>query len=162
MVDNLITHLQILGIGFSFGIAGPCLLMCTPILVTYISGKQESWFKSFIDILVFLSGRLFAYFILGAIAGAGGSSLRSLTASGLVPYLTVTSGVISILLGLFVIFNKPDASCARKRSCANIYDFGSILLLGFIIGISPCMPLTALLFESALISKSALDGAMYA
>ncbi len=162
MVDNLITHFQIFGIGLSFAIAGPCLLMCTPILVTYISGKQEGSFKAFVDILVFLSGRLFAYVLLGALAGFSGAYLRGLTQSGLLPYLNVMSGVISILLGIFVLFNKPDASCAKTSHCHSIYDFGSILLLGFIIGISPCMPLTALLFEIALISKSALDGAMYA
>lgn len=162
MTDSLITHLQIFGIGFSFAIAGPCLLVCTPILITYIAGRQGKWPEALADIAIFLFGRLFAYVALGAIAGLSGFFLRRLVASGLALYFNLASGVISVLLGVFVLINKEAPSCASKKSHSKIYDFGSILALGFVIGISPCAPLTALLFEIALISKSALEGASYA
>ena len=43
-----------------------------------------------------------------------------------------------------------------------ICNSGGLFVLGLIIGITPCPPLTALLFEIALMSKSALEGMSYA
>lgn len=162
MTDNLITHLQIFGIGFSFAAAGPCLLVCTPILITYIVGRQDRWQKALADIAIFLFGRLFAYVALGAIAGLSGFYLRRFIQADLVRYFNLASGLISILLGIFVFFQKKAPACASKISHNKIHDFGSILVLGLMIGISPCAPLTALLFEIALISNSTIEGASYA
>lgn len=162
MTDTLITHLQVFGIGFSFGVAGPCFLVCTPILITYIVGRQGKWMATVVDISLFLFGRLCAYIILGALAGLSGYYLRRLSGSDIVSYFNITSGVISILLGMFILLRKDTPVCAHKRSNNNIYEFGSVLALGFLIGISPCVPLTALLLEIALISNNALEGAAYA
>ena len=162
MSGSLITHLQIFGIGFSFAIAGPCLLVCTPILITYIAARRDRWPRAMVDITVFLFGRLFAYVALGAIAGISGYYLRRFAATDITPYFNLASGAISLILGVSVLVRKNTPECARKRSHNKIYDFGSILALGFLIGVSPCGPLTALLFEIALISKNAFDGAMYA
>ena len=81
MVNFLITHLQVFGIGFSFGMAGPCFLLCTPILITYITGSKKNWADAFKDILSFLSGRLIAYIALGFLAGLSGSVLKNFTSS---------------------------------------------------------------------------------
>lgn len=162
MPDALITHLQIFGIGFSFSAAGPCFLVCTPILLTYVAGRQDKWQEALVDISLFLFGRLCAYIVLGAIAGLSGYYIRRLTESGAVSYFNLTSGVISILLGIFVFFHKGAPACTHKGSNNNIYGFGSMLALGFVIGISPCAPLSVLLLEIALISKNALEGASYA
>lgn len=162
MTDTLITHLQIFGIGFTFGIAGPCFLVCTPILITYIVGRQEQWGTALIDIGLFLCGRLFAYCILGAFAGFGGYYLRRLIESGFASYLNFASGILSVVLGISILFHKETPLCVGKRSCNNIYDFGSVLALGFLVGISPCVPLTALLLEIALIAKTPFSGAAYA
>lgn len=162
MIDTFITHLQVFGIGFTFGIAGPCFLVCTPILITYIVGRGDRWGVAVIDIGLFLFGRLFAYCLLGAIAGFGGYYLRRLAESGFVTYFNLASGLLSIALGVLIFFHKETPLCAHKRAHNNIYDFGSVLALGFLVGISPCVPLTALLLEIALISRTPLDGAAYA
>jgi len=162
MLNDLITHLQIFGIGFTFAIAGPCLLVCTPILLTYIAGRQDKWQRAIADIAIFLLGRSFAYVALGAIAGGSGFYLRQFVKSNLTPYFDLASGAISVLLGIFVLIYKDKPVCAEKGSHTKVYGFGSILCLGFLIGIHPCPPLVALLFEIALISNSALDGALYA
>ncbi|MBU0605575.1 MAG: sulfite exporter TauE/SafE family protein [Candidatus Omnitrophica bacterium] len=162
MLNDLITHLQIFGIGFTFAIAGPCLLVCTPILLTYIAGRQDKWQRALADIAIFLLGRSFAYVALGAIAGGSGFYLRQFVKSNLTPYFDLASGAISVLLGIFVLIYKDPLVCAEKGSHNKVYGFGSILGLGFLIGINPCPPLVALLFEIALISKSALEGALYA
>jgi len=163
MLNTIITHLQVFGIGFSFGIAGPCFLVCTPILITYILGRKEAWAETFIDVAVFLSGRLFAYIVLGAFAGFSGAAIRRLTESGFSSYVRPLGGTVSILLGLAVLFRREDPrSCACRTGYKRVYGFGGLLALGFLIGISPCPPLLALLFEIALMSKSAIEGASYA
>jgi len=161
-MNTLITHLQVFGIGFSFGVAGPCFLVCTPILLTYIVGRQERWTEAVVDITLFLFGRLCAYVILGTLAGLSGYYLRRLSGSDIISYFNLASGALSIILGVFILFHKDIPECAHKRPHNNIYDFGSVLALGFLIGISPCVPLTALLLEIALISNNALEGASYA
>ena len=162
MIDTAITHLQVFGIGFSFGIAGPCFLVCTPILITYILGKSTAWGRTFADIAIFLFGRLVAYIILGAVAGVSGAALRNFAAPGFVAYVRPAGGIVSILLGVAILFRRTAAACACATGREKVYDFGSLLVLGFLIGISPCAPLLALLFEIALMSKSALEGASYA
>lgn len=162
MLNDLITHLQIFGIGLSFAVAGPCLLICSPILITYMAARQDNWARSLIDLFVFLSGRLFAYVLLGYIAGLSGLYLRRFSESYLVRYFNLAGGIISILLGLSVLMHKYTGPCADDRARNNIHGSGGILALGFVVGISPCAPLAALLFEIALISKSALSGASYA
>ncbi|MCX5677665.1 MAG: sulfite exporter TauE/SafE family protein [Candidatus Omnitrophica bacterium] len=162
MPDNLITHLQVFWIGFSFASYGPCLLVCMPVMITYITARQKGWGETAADITVFLSGRLFAYIILGAIAGLSGFYLRRFIETDLTPYFNLASGVISILLGIFVFMYKETKLCACNEYSGKVYNSGSLLALGFLVGISPCGPLTALLFEIALISRSAFEGASYA
>ena len=71
-MGTLVTYLQIFGIGFSFGLAGPCFLTCTPVLITYIVGSKMGPTEVFKDIFTFLSGRLLAYILLGHWPGSPG------------------------------------------------------------------------------------------
>ncbi|MFH1189775.1 MAG: sulfite exporter TauE/SafE family protein [Candidatus Omnitrophota bacterium] len=162
MLNDLIAHLQIFGIGFTFAIAGPCLLVCAPILLTYVAARRDEWPGALVDIAIFLSGRTIAYLALGAIAGGSGFYLRRFARSELAPYFNLVSGAISILLGMFVLMYKERQACGHKISGDKAYSAGGILVLGFLAGINPCAPLVALLFEIALISKSAVGGALYA
>ena len=54
MLNSFITYLQIFGIGFSFGLIGPCFLTCTPVLLTYIAGRKKGTAEVFKDIFTFL------------------------------------------------------------------------------------------------------------
>jgi sulfite exporter TauE/SafE len=163
MLSTLITHIQIFGIGLSFGLAGPCLVFCTPLLVTYVMGRKERMAVTLADISAFLAGRLIAYLVLGALAGFSGSLLRRLiepaAASGSVDPLT---GAVSIILGIIILFNRRPASCACPQGPARFYGFGGLLALGFMMGISPCAPLAGLLLQIALMSKGVADGTLYA
>jgi len=163
MFSTAVTHLQIFGIGFSFGIAGPCFLFCTPILITYILGRRDRLGASLGAVVIFLFGRLAAYTLLGAIVGVSGGALRRVIESGAARYLNITSGIVSILLGVLVLLNREPASCGCNTSGVKAgSNIGSLFVLGFSVGISPCAPLVALLFEIALISKGAFDGAAFA
>jgi cytochrome c-type biogenesis protein len=163
MFNTALTYLQIFGIGFSFGIAGPCFLFCTPVLITYLLGRRERWQEALSDILVFLIGRLSAYVLLGALAGVSGAILRRFINPSAAVFISPLSGVVSIILGIFVLVYKEPVTCAcASGSVRKVYGYGSLFTLGFILGVSPCAPLTALLLEIALMSKSVVEGAFYA
>lgn len=162
MFNTALTYLQIFGIGFSFGIAGPCFLFCTPVLITYLLGRRERWQEALSDIAIFLIGRLSAYVLLGALAGASGAILRRFIDPSAAVFISPLSGAVSIILGIFVLVYKEPVTCACASGPGRkIYGYGSLFTLGFILGISPCTPLTALLLEIALMSKSAIEGASY-
>lgn len=162
MLDTLTTHAQIFAIGFSFGIAGPCLLSCSPVLITYIAGSGKRLTGVLKDIFVFLAGRLSAYIILGAIAGASGTLLKAMAGPAPAAVFRPLGGAAAIFFGIIVLFDKgyPSCECAtpRQKAC----NYGGLFAFGLAVGMAPCAPLIALLFEIALMSKGALDGAAYA
>ncbi|MFA6142811.1 MAG: sulfite exporter TauE/SafE family protein [Candidatus Omnitrophota bacterium] len=161
-MDTLITHLQLFGIGFSFGIAGPCLLICTPIIVTYAAASHRRWPQTLYKILIFLSGRLFAYMVMGCLAGLSGTVLRRYTDSNLVAFFKPLSGAVSIAFGIMLLTYREHADCPYRKFDKNIYGAGSLFLLGLAIGAAPCAPLLAVLFNIVLISKGAIQGLAYA
>jgi cytochrome c-type biogenesis protein len=162
MLNSIITHLQIFFIGFSFGIAGPCFLVCTPILITYVAGSKRAWADVFKDIVTFLSGRLVAYVILGSLAGLSGSILNKFVSSSLSSYFQPLAGAVTIFFAFIVLLNRDNYECVCPGKQNSIFNSGGIFIFGLLIGLSPCAPLLALLFDIVLISKSALGGAAYA
>jgi sulfite exporter TauE/SafE len=149
-------------IGFSFGIAGPCLLSCSPVLITYVAGSGKRLAGVLKDIFVFLSGRLSAYIILGAVAGASGALLKTLSGPAAAAFFRPLGGAVAVFFGIIVLFDKgyPSCECVTPRQKA--FNYGGLFALGFAVGMMPCAPLVALLFEIALMSRGAFDGAAYA
>ena len=173
MTSTLVTYLQIFGIGFSFGLAGPCFLTCTPVLITYIAGSKRGPAEICIDIFTFLSGRLLAYVLLGALAGLSGAVLKKFTGSSLSLYFQPLAGAVTILFAIIILtkIKWGDSffidKMPHKNGCPHFYggkmlNFGGIFAFGFLIGVSPCAPLLALLFDIALMSRGLLDGIFYA
>ncbi|MDD5173423.1 MAG: sulfite exporter TauE/SafE family protein [Candidatus Omnitrophica bacterium] len=161
-ISSFITYLQIFGIGFSFGLAGPCLLTCAPILIAYIAGNRRSQAGVLKDIFMFLSGRLSAYLLLGALAGLSGTALRKFTGSSVSSYLHPLAGAVTILFAVILFTGKSGVSCSGIPTVhGKMLNFGGIFVFGFLIGISPCAPLLALLFDIAIMSKGLLDGVFY-
>jgi sulfite exporter TauE/SafE len=162
MYNSIITILQLFGIGFGFGIAGPCLLVCAPVLTAYISGRSAGKKEMLLETTLFMSGRVLAYLMLGAIAGLSGMILRRVTGEAVAGMFRPASGLISIMLGVFVLAgNRPGSilcGCSRNK----FLNLGGLFALGFTIGIVPCAPLSALMLEIALMSRNVFDGAAYA
>lgn len=158
-MERLITYLQIFGIGFSFGMIGPCFFTCAPILITYVAGTKKEWRAAFKDIIFFLTGRLLAYVALGFIAGLSGAALRSFTSSSISAFFQPLAGAIAIFFAALILLYREDKECPHERG--KILNFGGVFIFGFLMGLSPCAPLLALLFNVALMSRGALDGAFY-
>ncbi|MCK4993550.1 MAG: sulfite exporter TauE/SafE family protein [Candidatus Omnitrophica bacterium] len=162
MYNNLITCGQLFGIGISFGIAGPCLVGCSPFIAAYVLGKQSGQLKAVIDITIFLIGRLLAYLILGFLAGLSAGVLKQWSSSSLVFLLKPVGAVIIILLGMLIwLVRDPHSKICQLMNNTKL-NFAGLFMAGIIIGIFPCAPLLALLFEITMISKTAAQGMFYA
>jgi len=158
----MVTYFQLFGIGFGFGLAGPCLLVCAPVLITYVAGRQATWRQALRDIFIFLLGRFLAYLILGYLAGLSGIILRQFCDLSLIPIVKALGGAIIVLLGIYVWLGREPIARLCKCKANTIFSFSGLFMLGFIIGVFPCAPLLALLLEITLISKTAFAGMFYA
>ena len=79
MADILITYFQLFTIGFTIGIAAPCFLTCSPVIITCFANRDNTWQKTLFDIFTFLSARFLAYLILGFLAGYSSYHLKKLS-----------------------------------------------------------------------------------
>ena len=161
MFDTSVTYFQLFGIGFGFGLSGPCILVCAPALIAYVAGRQATKRQALSDILIFLSGRLLAYLVLGFLAGLSGVVLRRFLSLSLIPWIKALGGLIIILLGIDVWLGREPFAWLHKCRANPIFGFSCFFGLGFIRGIFPCAPLLAFLFEVALISQTAMNGLSY-
>ena len=157
----LIPALQVFSIGFILGLTGPCLLYCLPVTLALSAGIKENYKKILLGVITFLSGRLFAYAVLGFLAGVSGFILRQFTDSHFSIYLKPAAGVISIAFGVYIFFYRQEKEKTCQSRAHKILTNGGFFVFGFVVGISPCPPLMGLLLEIALISKTFLQGAIY-
>ena len=162
MFNVFITHLELFGIGFSFGIIGPCFLACAPILVAYLVGSAKRPKEALADITMFFSGRLLAYAALGWLAGLSGGLIRRFVNTDQALFLMPLAGVITIILGVFVLFGRESDSPVCRFARNRFTGLGGIFVLGLAVGIAPCAPLSALLLQITLMSKNAFEGMHYA
>jgi sulfite exporter TauE/SafE len=161
MITKLFTCFQIFGLGLSFGMAGPCLFSCAPLLVAYLTARQLKLGESLGNILVFSFGRLLAYIFLGFLAGLSASALRHLNSGKFILMLRPLAALLIIGMGISVILNKdsPYGFCRLIKNKAS--GLTGLFVLGLIVGISPCAPLLALLFEIGLISHHPWQAMIY-
>lgn len=143
-----------------------CMLSCAPILVLYIAGTKEGWQDAVKATLVFSFSRLFAYVLLGLLAGLVGMFITdSLHNMGFSTYIWIGAGVFITIIGILIIFGKdPRLHFCRilmKDMVKN--SIISMALLGFIVGFaSYCAPLIAILTFISFSVKDPLTGAFYA
>lgn len=149
---------------FSIGITmafGPCLFFCTPIVLSYIAGTQDSARKGFKSVLLFSLSRAIIYVLLGSLAGFFGKILTStLDKFGLVIY--IIGGTFISLSGILILMGKnPNlhlCQILRKYTVEN--DTRNLIIMGMIIGLLPCTPLLSILVYIGLTSKDLWQGAL--
>ena len=149
---------------FLFGVTlgwGPCLVSCSLALAPYLACTGTSWKEGLRNTLIFSSGRLISYILLGAIAGFSGKLISSVFILGNLPYLfKALSSLIILLFGITILFGRKSGTPAI---CGFIEknNIKSLMALGLLIGLSPCAPFLEMLLYIILKSKNALDGAVY-
>jgi len=142
---------------------GPCLAFCGPILFPYIAGSKRSWLEGLKDILIFSASRVVIYGLLGLLASSIGYFLTEAISSSkfsLVKYLG--AGIFVLLLGTIMMMGKTRLSFCRILHRETIERSAkSMVLLGILIGVSPCLPLLGALTTIAGLARGPLVGAFW-
>ncbi len=143
---------------------GPCLAYTAPLLLPYIGATKRSWQAGLKIGVMFSLGRLLALAILGGVATFAFSFINRFFPPYRSGYLYLIIALFMIFLGVLIILGKgfriPIGRTMRER----ILDRGteSMLLLGFLMGISPCVPLVAVLTYIACVAENIGSGVLYA
>lgn len=164
-MDDLITLVQLFLIGGYFGMSAPCIFTCLPPLFFYISSKSISPNEALLKIIILLIGKMTAYIILGTLLGFSVQILRMFLEQISFNGMKIITSAIIFLLGAFVWFDNGGKSLACNSKISSRIalnnSYSPLFILGFILGISPCPPLIALLFEMAFFIKSPLEGMLF-
>ncbi|MFA5275880.1 MAG: sulfite exporter TauE/SafE family protein [Candidatus Omnitrophota bacterium] len=141
--------------------SGPCLGFCAPILVSFIATYKPSLKKSLFSYLIFCAGRISGYMIVGALIGVFSGVLKSNIFSGYANIINMALGFFILFIGIITIISKDPL---KSRYCAFLYkgNLRNAGVLGFLAGLSPCLPLLGILNYIIVISRTPLEGVSYA
>ncbi len=156
LASALPTHLDWFGVwllGLSMGLTA-CTITCLPYLGSWVLGRGLGARAALYDTALFLLGRVSAYSLLGALAGAFSGWLTQ-AIEGKAGHCFIAA--VSVASGLWLLWPSPrQGPCTSARPGAAMPPF----FLGFTLSLVPCAPLAALLAACAL-SGEALAGAAY-
>jgi len=140
------------------------MLFCLPILIPFVAGTVDGWIEGLKAAIVFSLSRLLAYVFLGLVAGLSGEVLIGfLGRAEFSNYVWAIGGSFISLLGILILlggesrltFWRPLFGYPLK------YGLGSLVLLGFIVGVTPCATLLGILTYIALSVRTPMAGAYY-
>ena len=125
-------------LGVSLGLTA-CTATCLPFMGTWVLGRGGTQLQALRDTALFVSGRILAYCLLGAIAAGAGTWLAQVMRGGTGNFVI---GSASIAAGLWLLRTaKAHAPCSAARGAGGTPP----LLLGFSLSLTPCAPLASLL-----------------
>ncbi len=125
-------------LGVSLGLTA-CTATCLPFMGTWILGRGGSQVQALRDTAMFITGRILAYSLLGAIAGGAGVWLSQALRGGTG---NIVIGLSSIAAGVWLLYSvKGHTPCSVARSAGGTPP----LMLGFSLSLTPCAPLASLL-----------------
>ncbi len=125
-------------LGASLGLTA-CTATCLPFMGSWVLGRGGSQLQALRDTAWFVSGRILAYSLLGALAGGAGAWLAQALRGG-TGHAVI--GLASIAAGVWLLRPaKAHAPCSAARGANGTPP----LLLGFSLSLTPCAPLASLL-----------------
>ncbi len=151
MLTAIITGL---GLGLSTGLL--CAASCLPVMLPYMLASgggrvaadgDRGLRGSALAMGEFVLGRLAAYLLLGLLAGSAGISVVHH------PLAVRLLGLAMLALGLLMVVNGLGRSFPESRRCASLCA-GRVgrrvpIAAGFVMGLSPCVPLLTALADAA-------------
>lgn len=136
-----------LGTGF-FGGFGHCIGMCGPLIATYTLTIQASPLERLKPYLIFHSGRLMSYSLIGGFMGLTGSFVATVKVFAHLQTLALAlAGILMILTGLSIFrFTTSPVYTFRffkglikvMKGISESGGMGSLFPLGLLNGIIPC------------------------
>jgi thiol:disulfide interchange protein DsbD len=139
-----------------------CTASCLPYIASYIAGIGAGFRKGIAVTVIFSSGRIAAYALIGAIVGLFSGLFRLFVSeTAISPFQVYSSfafGFVTIIIGISVLFKlrSPKCECTLQNSKSLMatgkkgrfgFDFGAFSL-GLSRGLILCPPLIALLIYS--------------
>ncbi len=142
--------------GLLYGLA-VCTASCLPIITGYIAGVGAGFGRGVKISLIFNSGRVLAYALIGAVIGLFSGLFRYFVSDAAISpfqvYSSIAFGIVTIIIGasIYLKSRKPcDCNVQGTNTVASRrfgFDFGAFSL-GLSRGLVVCPPLIALLIYS--------------
>jgi sulfite exporter TauE/SafE len=141
--------------------SGPCLGFCAPILVSFIANYRPSLKKALVSYLSFSSAKLISYMIIGVLCGIFSGIFKSGIFIGYLNIINIILGIFILAIGILTLIAKEPLS---NKYCLFLSkgNLKNASLLGFLAGFSPCLPFFGILNYIIIISRSPLEGLIYA
>ncbi len=125
-------------LGLSLGLTA-CTVTCLPFMGTWVLGQGGTRQQVLRDTAWFVTGRIAAYALLGAVAAGAGAWLSQALRGGTGNLMI---GAASIAAGVWLLrAAERHAPCGAARNAAGMAP----LALGFSLSLTPCAPLASLL-----------------
>ncbi len=125
-------------LGVSLGLTA-CTATCLPFMGTWVLGHGGTRQQVLRDTAWFVTGRIAAYALLGAVAAGAGAWLSQALRGGTGNLMI---GAASIAAGVWLLrAAERHAPCGAARNAAGMAP----LALGFSLSLTPCAPLASLL-----------------
>lgn len=133
-------------LAFFMGLFGSvhCAVMCGPLLIAINSQMGLSW-KVVFNRVLYQTGRIFTYGMMGLFLGILGGMA---TIQGWQKGLSVTVGIVLVIIGVFYLYGKNTQALTRFQTKAVqpftkymgrwLYRPGGSLVAGTLNGILPC------------------------
>jgi sulfite exporter TauE/SafE len=146
--------------GLLYGLA-VCTAACVPYIASYIAGIGAGFRKGIGITLIFNSGRIVAYALIGCLVGLFSGLFRlALSNTAISPfqiYSSITFSIVTMIIGISVLLKlrspceckQPNTKTLATQGMTNRFgfDFGAFSL-GLSRGLILCPPLVALLVYS--------------
>lgn len=152
-------ELFIVGITVSYG---PCLVFCSPAILSYIAGTKRGWKEGFWASLVFCLTRLAGHIFLGFLAGLSGAlAVQRFAQSKNIFFLS--GGLFISFLGIIITSGKGVNLGICRFLSERVVNKTALApaALGLTSGILPCLPLLGVLAYIALRAQNPLQGTFY-
>ena len=146
--------------GLLYGLA-VCTAACLPYIASYIAGIGAGFRKGIVVTLIFNSGRIAAYALIGCLVGLFSGLFRLAVSNAAISpfqiYSSITFSIVTMIIGASILLklrspcecNLPNSktSVAQRKTGRFGFDFGAFSL-GLSRGLILCPPLVALLIYS--------------
>jgi sulfite exporter TauE/SafE len=148
-------YLEAFAVGLLYGLVF-CTSACLPYIASYIAGIGASFRKGVIVTLIYNSGRLTAYALIGGVVGIFKLVISEQSLSSIQVYSSYAFGIVTIIIGLSILLKSRSNPCdstaheTKNESLAGIsgrFDLRAFLL-GLTRGLIVCPPLLLLLLYS--------------
>ena len=153
-------YLASLVLGLIYGLTF-CTSACLPYLVSYIAGIKAGFRKGVTVTLVYNSGRIVAYAIIGNLVGLFQTVVSDTVFSSYQPLSSVIFSVFIIVIGVSIFYKKPTTGCVSKnaetpkgilKNVKQRFDIRAFVM-GFTRGFVLCPPLIAILLTAVTFTQ---------